>query len=102
MISWNTVSGATNYGVYVRDVTTDTLVYDNDYVGNTTSVTLSSALTAGHAFRWNMRASNSAGLVLTQATFTFRRKPQSPAPRHLCRPAPVPAPAQRSPRSRQR
>ena len=61
-MSWNASSGANNYGVYIYDVTTSTLVYQNDYVGNTLSLALPSGyLTAGHSYRWNMRASNSAG-----------------------------------------
>ena len=56
------MSGATGYGLYVRDLVTDMLVYDNDLVSNVTSLPLPpSTLTAGHNYRWNMRASNSAG-----------------------------------------
>ncbi len=36
---WSSVSGATNYGLYVSDQTTGgNLVYNNDYVGNVTSL----------------------------------------------------------------
>ena len=61
-MSWSAVSGATNYGLYVFDVTSNTLAYNNDTLGNVTSLTIpSGTLTSGHNFRWNMRASNSTG-----------------------------------------
>ena len=59
-MSWNASSGATNYGVYLYDVATSTLIYDNHYIGSTLSLALPSGyLVAGHSSRWNMRASNS-------------------------------------------
>jgi hypothetical protein len=59
-MSWNASSGATSYGVYLYDVTTSSLVYDNHYVGNILSLALPSGyLVAGHSYRWNMGASNS-------------------------------------------
>jgi photosystem II stability/assembly factor-like uncharacterized protein len=59
---WNASDGATNYGLYIRDLTTNVIVYNNDYLGNVTSIVLPSGyLTEGHSYRWNMRASNSAG-----------------------------------------
>ena len=61
-MSWNLTAGAVNYGVYIYDVTTSTLVYNNDYIGNFTSLNLPSGyLVIGHNYRWNMRASDSAG-----------------------------------------
>ena len=70
-MSWNVASGATGYGLYLRDLTLTTspldynkesLVYDNDDVGNVTSLTLPSGkLTAGHSYRWNVRARNGPG-----------------------------------------
>jgi hypothetical protein len=86
LMSWNAVNGATNYGLYVYDVTTSMLIYNNDFVGNITSLTLPS-LTAGHSYRWNMRASNSAGFggysgllyFQTQATTPTAPTPSSPS-----------------------
>src|ERR1019366_7351151 len=88
-MSWNASSGANNYGVYIYDVTTSTLVYQNDYVGNTTSLVLPSGyLTAGHNYRWNMGASNSAGFsgysdllyFQTQAVVTVPNAPTFNSP----------------------
>lgn len=59
---WSAVSGATGYGLYIRDLTSGSLIYDNDSVPKGTSFTLPSGkLTEGHRYRWNMRASNASG-----------------------------------------
>lgn len=59
---WTAVSGATGYGVYVRDITTNILVYNNDNVGNIVGFVLpSGTLVAGHLYKWNARAFNAAG-----------------------------------------
>jgi len=59
---WSASSGATGYGLYIRDLTTGTLIYDNDDVANSTSLTLPSGyMVAGHQYRWNMRAKNASG-----------------------------------------
>jgi hypothetical protein len=48
--------------LYVRDLTTNVLVYDNESIGNTTSIVMpSGTLVAGHTYRWDMQASNGAG-----------------------------------------
>jgi hypothetical protein len=48
--------------LYVRDLTTNILVYDNESIGNTTSIVVpSGTLIAGHSYRRDMQASNSAG-----------------------------------------
>ena len=60
--SWNAVTGANGYGLYVEDVGSGSFVYDNDSVGNVTSINLpSGTLQAGRSYVWNMRASDSAG-----------------------------------------
>ena len=94
-MSWNASSGANNYGVYVEDVTTSTLVYNNDYVGNVTSLTLSSGtLTAGHSYQWNMRASNSTGfsgyssLLYFQTTASLLSPPTQISPGSSTSPGP--------------
>jgi hypothetical protein len=58
---WAPAANATNYGLYLNDLTSGTLVYSNDNVGNITTLNFPTALTAGHHFRWDMRASNSGG-----------------------------------------
>jgi len=61
-LSWNAASGATSYGVYVEDMGTLTFPYDNDNVGNVTSLALpAGTLVSGHSYAWNCRANNSAG-----------------------------------------
>jgi hypothetical protein len=63
VFSWQAVSGASGYGLYIRDLTTDTLIYDDDFVsGGTTQLQLpASLLVAGRSYRWNMRARDSSG-----------------------------------------
>src|SRR5438105_780015 len=59
---WTGVNGATGYGLYIFDVTLSKLVYNNESVVNTTSLVVPArTLTDGHSYRWNMRASDSAG-----------------------------------------
>ena len=71
--AWSAVSGATGYGVYVKDVASGVLVYNNDSVGNITSLVLpSGTLVAGHSYVWNMRASNSAGFSAFSAQYYFK------------------------------
>lgn len=49
------------YGFYVRDITTDELVYDNDYAAEPSVIIPAGLLTPGHDFRWNARVRNAAG-----------------------------------------
>ncbi len=56
-LSWNASSGATQYGLGVRDMTTNTLVVSTTVTG--TSYTAN--LIAGKQYRWNVAACNSAG-----------------------------------------
>lgn len=76
---WNQSGGATNYGLFVRDLTSNTLVYSNSSVGNVTS-TVVSGLAAGHQFRWNMQASNSAGTSSLSGYFYFQTQASCTAP----------------------
>jgi GH25 family lysozyme M1 (1,4-beta-N-acetylmuramidase) len=77
-LSWNAASGANGYGVYLYDVTAGALVYNNDSVGNVTSVSVG-PLTAGHAFRWNARASDSAGFSGYSSLLYFVEQSASPS-----------------------
>ncbi len=58
--TWTAVNGATGYGLYIRDTTTNTLVFNNDGgVKAGTSYSLPAGyLTAGHSFRWAMTSFN--------------------------------------------
>lgn len=60
--SWNAVPGATGYGLYVRDLTSGDLIYDDDSVPNVVTFNIPSGrIVAGHQYRWNMRAKNGSG-----------------------------------------
>jgi hypothetical protein len=56
-LSWSAVSGATSYGLAVRDLTTNTFAVDTTVSGTAHTATLS----AGRQYRWDVRACNSAG-----------------------------------------
>ena len=61
-LSWSLVNGATNYGVYVRDVVNNYYVFSNDAVGNASSVTLPpGTVLVGGNYYWFARAQDSAG-----------------------------------------
>ena len=80
-LSLNAVSGANNYGYYVSDLTSGTLVYNVDYAGNVTSVTLpTGTLTAGHSYRWNARASNASGFGAYSGLLYFQAPGQQTTP----------------------
>jgi len=63
VFNWLPIAGASGYGLYIRDIATDTLVYDNDFLGGGASqfVLPMGTLGAGRSYRWNMRARDSAG-----------------------------------------
>ncbi|MCX6981422.1 MAG: peptidoglycan DD-metalloendopeptidase family protein, partial [Verrucomicrobia bacterium] len=57
-MSWSASTGATSYGIGVRDMVTSVLVVDT----NTSSTSYTaSGLTPGRTYRWNVNAANSAG-----------------------------------------
>jgi hypothetical protein len=71
--AWNAATGATGYGLYVKDIASGVLVYNNDAVGNIQTLVLpSGTLVAGHSYVWNMRASNSAGFSAFSIQYYFR------------------------------
>jgi len=76
-LTWYPATGATNYGLYVKDQTTGSYSIDKDTIGNLTSMTFpSGTLTPGHNFSWNMRASDSAGFSgYTTPAFYFQYIP---------------------------
>lgn len=74
-MQWNASSGATGYGLYIRDIDTNILVYDNDFLPNSTSLALpDGVLECGHRYRWNMRAKNGMGFSEFSARLYFRTK----------------------------
>lgn len=56
-LSWSASSGATYYGLAVRDMATGTLVVDT----NVSATSYTATLSAGKQYRWNVSACNSAG-----------------------------------------
>src|SRR5438067_2432479 len=74
--TWSSVSGATGYGLYIRDLTTNTLVFNNNGGAKTGNsyVLPSEYLTPGHAFRWAMTTFNSSGEG-AQSSYRFFQTP---------------------------
>lgn len=71
-MQWNAATGATGYGLYIRNLETNVLVYDNDFLPDSTSLTLpSGVLEWGHSYRWNMRARNGFGYSEFSMRFYF-------------------------------
>jgi len=61
-ITWNAVTGATNYGVYIRDMVSNTLVVNNNCASTATSYTVQSGiLSDGGKYRWNIIATDGCG-----------------------------------------
>lgn len=58
---WQAVTGAVRYGLYVSDLTTNTLIIDNETIIGTSFTPASGILTYSHEYRWNMRAFSSNG-----------------------------------------
>lgn len=79
---WTAVEGATRYGLYIKDVETNQLVFDSDQLGSPitgTSYTLPRNLEPGRQYRWNMRAGNEAGWgSFSQVADFFTVHPQPP------------------------
>lgn len=66
MLTWNAITGATNYGVYIKDVTSNTLVYTNNCATSTTNfVVPASILINNGQYRWNIIATSSCGSSCT-------------------------------------
>jgi len=64
LFQWDKVTGAAGYGLYIRDTTNDTLVYNDDLVGSgSTSFQLPAGiLQPGRQYRWNMRVRSPEGV----------------------------------------
>ena len=91
--SWSAPSGATSYGLGVRDIASGTLVVNT----TVTSPSYTANLTAGKQYSWNVNACNSAGCsgnagnmyFQTPATVTTPAVPASPAPGTASSPGPT-------------
>ena len=59
-LTWNAVPGATNYGVYVKDVNSGVLVVDVNCATSGTSYTVS-GLSNGGQYKWNIEATVGCG-----------------------------------------
>ena len=73
-LSWNASSGATTYGVGVRDMSTNVLVVDT----NTGSTSYTAHLTAGKPYRWNVNACNSTGCSSFTTVLYFQTPSAAP------------------------
>jgi hypothetical protein len=79
--TWNTVGGATGYGLYIRDMTTNTVVFSNNGgVKTGTSYVLPSGyLTAGHSYRWAMTSFNGS-VEGSQGSYRYFQTPGAVTP----------------------
>lgn len=68
-LDWDSVSGATEYDVGVRDMTTNRLIVDRRV--SSSSVTVS-GLEPGRVYRWNVAACNAAGCSSFTTALYFR------------------------------
>ncbi|HZZ44612.1 MAG TPA: glycoside hydrolase domain-containing protein [Tepidisphaeraceae bacterium] len=82
---WSSVSGASGYGLYVRDVTANALVYPNSSGITTsplagTSFTIPSGdLVAGHSYRWAMTSFNGS-TEGAQSSYLYFQTPAASLP----------------------
>lgn len=66
MLTWNAITGATSYGVYIRDVTSNTLVYTNNCATSTTNFAVPASILINNGqYRWNIIATSSCGSSCT-------------------------------------
>jgi len=72
-LSWSAPSGATSYGVGVRDMNTNLLVVST----TTTSTSYTASLTAGGQYRWNVTACNSTGCSSYTTSLYFQTPPDA-------------------------
>jgi hypothetical protein len=99
--SWNAASGATGYGLYIRDVTTGNLIYPNASGTTTTpltgtSFTLPSGyLVNGNSYRWDMTSftgsteGSVSSLLYFQAPAAIAGPPTLNSPGSSSSPGPV-------------
>lgn len=78
---WNAVNGATGYGLYIRDMTTDTLIFDNDggaKIGTSFALPPGYLSNNGHEYRWAVK-SFAGAYESPQSSYRYFSAP-SPAP----------------------
>jgi hypothetical protein len=92
-LSWNAASGATSYGLGVRDLATNVLVVDTNVSGTSFVANLS----AGKQYRWNVNACNSTGCSSYTTPLYF----QTPSAASVPGTPTIQIPAQRAARGRQ-
>ncbi|MGA2496357.1 MAG: SdrD B-like domain-containing protein [Tepidisphaeraceae bacterium] len=76
VFSWNVISGASRYGLYIWDTATDQLVYSNLTITATSFSNPAGSLQLGHSYRWAVTGINGAGESAPAAYRYF----QTPAP----------------------
>lgn len=85
-LNWDSVAGAAEYDLGVRDMTTNQLVVDRRVNGSSYRADLA----PGRTYRWNIRACNSAGCSAFTTPLYFRTPTAAPPP-----PTPPPPPPSR-------
>ncbi len=68
-LSWGASTGATSYGLGIRDIASGSLVVNTTVTGSTT---YSASLAAGKQYRWNVNACSSAGCSSYAADLYFQ------------------------------
>jgi Domain of unknown function (DUF1906) len=66
-LTWSAVSGATQYSIAVRDLSTNTLIVDTTVTTNS----YAASLVAGRGYRWAVSACNSSGCSSSAAPLYF-------------------------------
>ncbi len=86
---WTPSSGASHYGLYIRDMSTNQLVVDEDRASTGTAYLVPAGrLLAGRTFKWNMAAYNSANEGRFSPAYFFKVQPPPPPPATVTPPNP--------------
>ena len=80
-MAWQAVPGATGYGLYIKDIGSGNIIYENESIpANTTSLPIPAGkLKPGVKYRWNMRAKNALGFGEYSIRFHFQVSAGAPA-----------------------
>src|SRR5947207_2719164 len=73
-MNWAASTGATSYGIGVKDIATGLLVVDT----TTTATSYPATLPAGKQYRWNVAAVNSAGTSVYTTPLYFQTPSSAP------------------------
>ena len=101
---WQAVSGADGYGLYIRDMVSNTLIFDSEAryggpISGTSLVLPAGVLAYGGQYRWNMRSHNTTGWGTTFSSplyFTVQAAP-TPTPTRTPTPGPTVTPTRPTP-----